>query len=691
MNKPMDLLRAEQAINPWVHGILLAVLLTGLVLLASEPPALLGQFALLAHVFVGLVYLALVIPYLVVHFCRTLALRRATMIISGLTILLTMCLGLASGTYMAIVGQSERLAWLPRAHLWLAFALVVFVMLHLILHVWLFPKHRKLSGRARFVSLRPGFGQRVMAGNAVIVCLVLLGYFIYLSGHQPGSPQPMVKDYAYSYSEHPFRPSQTETYSGGFVRMQEIADSQKCLICHQEIGEQWLSSMHRWAAADPSYVTNIILLAKNKGIEATRYCEGCHAPVALLTGMLSPGGEHGGVAGSVGFVNGVNCMGCHGIHSLVHLKGVASYQFKPASGYLFQLAEDGIRAWLNQYLINLSPNLHKRDMMAPVLTEPKMCAACHSQFMDKDMNDWGWVQMQDDYRAWLKSQYSGQHQPTFASASRLACRDCHMPLIKADDPSADNQGLVRSHHFTAANSFVPLLSGDQAQFERVKRFLQANRLRITIDKPYRSDLPQSQQFVDESLREPSEGQMLLYLGEQLKVQVAVSNIGVGHDFPGGTIDINQAWIEFVVTDAQGQQVFASGIVDDEGELPPTTHQYHSLPVDRKGQLVWRHDLFNMVGESFRRVIPAGGADIAEYTFSVPAWVKSPLVVTATVKYRKLNTRYAKWALKEHYIVIPAIEMAWDSISIPVKVQKAVKKTGNYTTAIDAQSQQPPSG
>jgi hypothetical protein len=57
---------------------------------------------------------------------------------------------------------------------------------------------------------------------------------------------------------------------------------------------------------------------------------------------------------------------------------------------------------------------------------------------------------------------------------------------------------------------------------------------------------------------------------------------------------------------------------------------------------------------------------------VPAWAKSPLTVTATLKYRKLNQRYAKWALKEKYVDIPVVDLAWDSLDIPVRIRKEVE-------------------
>jgi hypothetical protein len=100
--------------------------------------------------------------------------------------------------------------------------------------------------------------------------------------------------------------------------------------------------------------------------------------------------------------------------------------------------------------------------------------------------------------------------------------------------------------------------------------------------------------------------------------------------------------------------------------------YGSTPVDRNGNHVWKHDLFNMVGTSFKRVIPAGESDIVSYRFDIPVWVEPPLTLSARLRYRKLNNRYARWALKEQYFELPIVDMAWDSLQIPIELVPKVQ-------------------
>jgi hypothetical protein len=42
-----------------------------------------------------------------------------------------------------------------------------------------------------------------------------------------------------------------------------------------------------------------------------------------------------------------------------------------------------------------------------------------------------------------------------------------------------------------------------------------------------------------------------------------------------------------------------------------------------------------------------------------------LTVSATVRYRKFNNRYAKFALGERYQTLPIVDMAEDILTVPL--------------------------
>lgn len=657
----------ERRITGIASALFLFAAVSGVFFFLTDTHTLGRQWVLVLHILVGSGFAFLMLPYVPIHYLRSAYFRRPTLIVSGLFAVATLLALIISGVQLAAVGHQEHWNTPERLHLLSGGALIAVLVIHLVDHFVRMPQQRKQQYPNRFLTFQ--LRQTLISGlfSLGVVSLLIVGGLLIAS--PPEAAQPVV-EFDPVYGEHPFRPSQTETSHGGFVTESQIAGSDQCAACHQDIAQQWSASLHRQAASDPTYVTNVNLLEAKKGIAATRYCEGCHAPVALLTGALSKGGQHGGVTGTIANREGVSCLSCHGTQRMVHLKGVASFEFGPRTPYLFDDSANVIGVSLNQLVIRADPAQHKKDMAPAVLREPAMCAGCHAQFMDKDMNGWGWVKMQDEYSAWLAGPFSG-HESEFASGNVKRCQDCHMPRVKATDPSADANGMVASHHFPGGNTVVPLLAGDKKQLQATIAMLQNNGLRLTINRPNRTNAQRNLRPLNEQIRGATEAPYYVYLNEEVSLDVIVANQAVGHDFPAGTIDLGEAWIDFTVMDAEGDAVFRSGGAGLGEPLPLNTHVYKSTAVDRQGREVWRHDLFNMVGESFRRVIPAGDADLANYRFRVPSWVKTPLSITATLKYRKLNERYATFALGENYVPVPIVDMAWDSLQVSVRTRMEV--------------------
>jgi len=250
--------------------------------------------------------------------------------------------------------------------------------------------------------------------------------------------------------------------------------------------------------------------------------------------------------------------------------------------------------------------------------------------------------------------------------------------VKADDPSADSQGMIASHRSLGANTFLPLLNNDDEQLVLTRRFLQNSKILVHIETPRPKERISNKQTLENNLRSSAEDELpyFLYLGDTGEISVTVTNRLVGHSFPAGTTDLNQAWLSISVIDGNGQEVYSSGKLDENNELDKSAHIYHSTPVDRRGKAVWRHDLFRMTGESSKNVIQSGRSDIKDYTFKVPSWAKSPLTVEAVLKYRKLNQRYAEWAMESTNIDLPVVDMARDRLSVPLASKVGAKSTLN---------------
>ena len=106
-------------------------------------------------------------------------------------------------------------------------------------------------------------------------------------------------------------------------------------------------------------------------------------------------------------------------------------------------------------------------------------------------------------------------------------------------------------------------------------------------------------------------------GSEIAIKAVVTSNKVGHDFPTGPLDIIQSWVEVNVADADGRVIYASGAVDDRHFIQPGAFMFKAEPVDQYGNLIDRHNLWEMVGVRYRRSLFPGFSDTAEYSFRCP--------------------------------------------------------------------------
>jgi hypothetical protein len=195
-----------------------------------------------------------------------------------------------------------------------------------------------------------------------------------------------------------------------------------------------------------------------------------------------------------------------------------------------------------------------------------------------------------------------------------------MPLIDSHDPAMGDEadynrsatdGKHRSHRFLAANQFMPLALGLEGAEEQAR--LTEQWLRGEFEIPEIADKWQPGPAVPLELIVPEQ----VVVGEEVSLQVAITNNKVGHDFPTGPLDIIQAWVELTVTDETGRIVFQTGQRDEREFIEPGSFIFKAEPVDQYGNLIDRHNLWEMVGVRYRRSLFPGFYDVAEFSFSYP--------------------------------------------------------------------------
>ncbi len=619
--------------------------LSGLLTWAIPGHAAWQQWTWLLHTLAGFWLFAVLALFVYRHLRIAQGFRRPAQSLLGWISLLTLLVVLFSGATTGILGRYEAQAWVMDVHIAAGLLVLAPLLAHLLLRRLLAGHGSRPSIFSQVLDRRLGAAlMKTTLTSVLLVAALSLGYDMRESGFRDIASVPFS---AGEFGEGIFLPSQAQTSTGGFLDARRIGRSEKCGRCHRQITDEWRSSMHGRSASDPFFQKNLHAMAGKKGIEATRYCGGCHIPVGLLSGELSPGGRLGS---GMHIREGVSCMACHGIRAVVSLEGVGSYLYGPELPYLFSDSDGWLQTELHDYLLKINPEQHRRDMARDVLYQPEGCATCHEQYIDRDLNDWGWIKLQSQYQAWVKGPFSKHSDRNHASDRVYRCQDCHFPLVKGEDPSADRADLIRSHRTPAANTAVPHVLGDRAQLETVIRFLRDKRISLTL------------QVAGPRAERPA-------AGGEIRLNVGVSSNRIGHYFPAGTVDINEPWLELVVKDADGKSVYASGLIGPDNHVDPEARFYFSRLVNRDGKHVWRHDLFNAVGESHVNLLHPGRADIQTFRIRIPEGAKGPLQAHARLRYRKFNQRYAAWALDDKDIRLPIVDMAEARLSIALQASR----------------------
>lgn len=612
--------------NEWRHKLLLVSsaflafeTLTGLSIYLL-PFSVSNQVMVLMHTLGGLVFTPLFLWYLARHL---MVYRWKKLDHYKLTGYVSLIIGLAllvSGlilTWQAAFLVKISKTW-DLVHVFTTFALIVFLLPHVVLPIIRNYKSRSAGIMQTIVKAQ----NKYMSDTAILS--VLLFATIFLAGY---SYSPVVldntfpEDYKQSYQDdRPFAPSLATTSTGGAFDSRSMSGSEGCgsAGCHKEIYDEWQVSAHRWSAMDVGFQKVQSVMAEQNGAETTRYCGGCHDPISLFSGTKNIFVKD--LTSLTGYQEGISCISCHAIKE-TDIKGNANYVMEQPERYLFEMKDGENAKFLSDFLIRAYPKKHIETFTHTLFKSPEFCAACHKQFIDEEINKVGWVQLQNQFDNWRKSRWNHPGDAT----QTVECRECHMPLVDSSDPSMGDDSDYnrtpddkkhRSHRFLAANQFMPKamnLPGADEQIELTKKWLKGE-----IDIPEIADKWKSGPAVPVELVVPAS----VKVGEMVNIGAVITNNKVGHEFPTGPLDIIQAWVELTVTDQDGNIVYSSGTQDEEHFIEPGAFMFKAEPVDQYGNLIDKHNLWEMVGVRYRRSMFPGFSDKAEFSFACPSTTKT---------------------------------------------------------------------
>ena len=608
----------------WQHRLLIFVAallaietITGLAIYLL-PFSISNQFMVVLHTGLGLLFVAPFAWYQIRHWKIYRKTPLTHIKLSGYFSMTTVAVAGVSGlvlTYQALF-QTRITPFWDTLHLVSTFALIAAVAPHIVIIALRNLRAHKTETVQSIVAAQKRWGIQI----SLLTAIAFAGLAIAVLAYEP-TPlnNELPDDYNYLYGEdRPFYPSLAKTESGGAYDALSMSGSATCgrSGCHSEIYEEWNVSAHRYSAMDAAFLKVQDVMAEQNGPETTRYCGGCHDPISLFSGAKNVFTDD--LTNLTGYQEGVSCIVCHSIQE-TDIQGNADYVVTQPERYVFELEEGNTAQLVSDFLIRAYPEKHIESLQHKLFKSPEFCAACHKQFIDEEINNVGWVQLQNQYDNWRKSRWNEPGHPE----NTIECRECHMPLTESLDPSAGDDldynrtpddGKHRNHRFLAANQFMPLaldLEGAEEHVALTEKWLQGK-----IEIPEISDKWQPGPAVPVELVVPD----TVAPGDPVKIEALITNNKVGHDFPTGPLDIIQAWVEVEVSDQAGNLIYKSGERDDKHFIEPGAFMFKAEPVDQYGNLIDRHNLWEMVGVRYRRALFPGFSDRAAYMFSCPATV-----------------------------------------------------------------------
>jgi tetratricopeptide (TPR) repeat protein len=474
-----------------------------------------------------------------------------------------------------------------------------------------------------------------------------------------------------------FFPSSVQTRDGQYIPAKYFMQSQACERCHKDVYKQWYSSAHHFSSFNNQwYRKSIEYMQDVAGVKASKWCAGCHDPALLFSGMFdtpirqienTPAGQAG-----------LSCMMCHSIVEVKSTMGQGDFVLEYPKLHELAASENPVMRTLHDFMVKVNPEPHRRTFLKPFMREQtaEFCSGCHKVHLDVPVNRYRWVRGFNEYDNWQASGISGQGSRSFYyPANSMMCGDCHMPLQPSKDEGNVN-GFVHSHRFPGANTAVPTANGDSEQLAESVKFLKDKQVSVDVfaispagkeEKPASPATVASGQELSTTFAVGEEADVnapkgpagqaraitaplgrvnaSVRRGEDYRVDLVVRTRKVGHFFPGGTVDAFDVWLELQATDDQGQILYWSGKVEDDGKGPVESgaHFYRSQQIDAHGNVINKRNAWSNRAVVYVHLIPPGAADTVHYRIHIPDNASEKINLHAKLNYRKFmwfNTHFS---------------------------------------------------
>ncbi len=413
----------------------------------------------------------------------------------------------------------------------------------------------------------------------------------------------------------------------GSLKPSALAGSATCGSsgCHESIYNEWRASAHGFAAEDILFLQVQDLLIREKGVAESRACAGCHDPAAVLGGTRYGAAADGS---ELPIFEANSCVTCHSTVA-TDTNGNGGYVIRAPERYLFEDRDSGLAAMTARFLIRTYPGKHVAEYKRPLYKTSEFCAACHKQVPPPgEATTAGLAQEQNEYDSWRSGRYfhGDGHRDT------VECLECHMPLVDSDDPArgddvdsyrSPDDGKHRSHRVLASNMYIPAtmdIPGGEEQAELTIKWLRGE-----IEVPEIAQKWTTGPTVEMRIDAPER----IRAGDLVNIQLHLHNNKTGHDFPAGPLDVLESWVELTVEDNLGNTLMELGADRSISPSIDAPVVYKADWYDSQGLPVERHNLWDVVGASYKRVIRSGGSDVVDVPFRCPGIARPRLSESAS--------------------------------------------------------------
>lgn len=454
-------------------------------------------------------------------------------------------------------------------------------------------------------------------------------------------------------SGRPFLPSNAETVNSRLIPARAFPRAEYCRHCHEATYHQWRESLHANSFREPFYIRNVQLLIKGKGIVYSRHCEGCHNPIALLSGALT---NHPQSRNRSFDADGITCSVCHSIQSLQPEYGLGSYVMGTPA-VIVDAQGKPIPGEVPYSMILKHPERHVQALMKPFYRTPEFCGACHKANLPGMLNEYKWLRAFDTYGEWQKSACSHQSPLPYYTRGYAACQACHMPRrrLRQSDSAAVGH-IIASHRWLGGNTAVPFYYGNRDQVQQTEAFLRDRKVTVDIFA-IRKFEPSAMQSV--WLAPIDSIDFALESGDVVQVAVVIQNRGLGHNLVPEQRDIFEAWVDFAVKDRRGHVIAESGAVRRDSSVDPSAHAFETKMLDRNGSLLMRHEVWLRHNVATDATIPSGQSAVVFYQFAIPRSASGQLNISAKVRYRHFNEVFTQFVFGKKHPQFPIVDMAAD--------------------------------